>query len=46
MANETKAYSGKIGSGSAQVVKGPYVPSGAKKSRVKTGGDLRKGGKK
>lgn len=46
MANQTKAYTGKIGGGSAQVVKGPYVPSGAKKSKTKTGGDLRKGGKK
>lgn len=46
MANQTKAYTGKIGGGSAQVVKGPYVPTGAKKSKVKTGGDLRQGGKK
>ena len=46
MANDTKAYTGKIGGGSAQVVKGPYTPTGAKKSRIKTGGDLRKGGGK
>lgn len=46
MANQTKAYTGKIGGGSAQVVKGPYVPGGAKKSKVKTGGDLRQGGGK
>ena len=46
MANETKAYTGKIGGGSAQIVHGPYTPSGAKGSKKKTGGDLRKGGKK
>lgn len=46
MSNQTKAYTGKIGGGSAQVVKGPYVPGGAKGSKKKTGGDLRTGKKK
>lgn len=46
MANQTKAYTGKIGGGCAQVIRGPYTPSGAGKSKVKTGGDLRQGGKK
>lgn len=45
MANQTKAYTGKIGGGSAQVISGPYVPKGAKAGKKTKGKDLRTGKK-
>ena len=45
MANQTKAYTGKYGSGGSQVVSGPYVPKGAKPGKKAKGKDLRSGKK-
>lgn len=45
MANQTKAYTGKYGSGGTQVVDAPYKHKGAKPGKKAKGKDLRSGKK-